>query len=120
MTSTRLFCSALLCAVFAVCAAVPAFADEYEDYAKWWRERSKTKKDWVIRGDDGKRKYKMFYRPLNPPAVSAERAEEAGMVQDPTFVLGVTVGGQSRAYPLHSIGELINDTLGGAAIAATW
>lgn len=74
----------------------------------------------MIRDEGGKRKYKGWWCPLSPPHVSAKEAEEGGIVQDPTFVFGITVGEESRAYPLHSIGELVNDTLGGAPIAATW
>lgn len=40
------------------------------------------------------------------------------------LVLGVTVGEQSRAYPINMLTgpsrEILNDTLGGLAIAATW
>jgi hypothetical protein len=40
------------------------------------------------------------------------------------LVLGVTVGGESRAYPINMLTgpkrEILNDTLGGKAIAATW
>jgi len=39
-------------------------------------------------------------------------------------VLAVTVGEQSRAYPINMLTgperEILNDTLGGRAIAATW
>lgn len=40
------------------------------------------------------------------------------------LVLGVTVGKESRAYPINMLTgpsrEILNDTLGGTAIAATW
>ncbi len=40
------------------------------------------------------------------------------------LVLGVTVGKESRAYPINMLTgpsrEILNDTLGGQAIAATW
>lgn len=40
------------------------------------------------------------------------------------LVLGVTLNGQSRAYPLNVLTgperEVFNDTLGGVPIAATW
>src|SRR5262249_14099113 len=42
------------------------------------------------------------------------------------LVLGVTVGGESRAYPINLLNEehlrykVLNDTLGGRPIAATW
>ena len=41
-----------------------------------------------------------------------------------TLVLGVTVGEESRAYPINMLTgpsrEILNDALGGRAIAATW
>jgi hypothetical protein len=50
---------------------------------------------------------------------------EGGKVLDPSeLVLGVTVGKESRAYPINMLTgperEILNDTLGGKAIAATW
>jgi hypothetical protein len=40
------------------------------------------------------------------------------------LVLGVTVGEESRAYPINMLTgpqrEILNDTLGGKAIVATW
>lgn len=40
------------------------------------------------------------------------------------LVIGVTVGKESRAYPINMLTgprrEILNDTLGGRAIAATW
>ncbi len=40
------------------------------------------------------------------------------------LVLGVTINGKSRAYPINQLTgphrEIINDELGGVAIAATW
>lgn len=40
------------------------------------------------------------------------------------LVLGVTVGKESRAYPINMltgpVREILNDKLGGQAIAATW
>lgn len=40
------------------------------------------------------------------------------------LVLGVTIGDQSRAYPINMLTgpsrEILNDSLGGQAIAATW
>jgi len=56
------------------------------------------------------------------PVVSATEADEE--LYDYELVLGVTVGGESRAYPINTLTgpqrEIINDTLGGRAIAATW
>jgi hypothetical protein len=45
-------------------------------------------------------------------------------VTDNELVLGVVVNGEARAYPINMLTgpsrEIINDTLGGTAIAATW
>lgn len=55
-----------------------------------------------------------------PNILSANKAGIAGS----ELVLGVTVNGESRAYPINQLTgprrEIINDTLGGTAIAATW
>ena len=58
----------------------------------------------------------------NPPVVTAAEADE--QLLDEELVLGVTAGDKSRAYPINMLTgpqrEIINDTLGGHAIAATW
>ena len=58
----------------------------------------------------------------DPPTMSRAEADRA--LHEAELVLGVTVGGESRAYPLNMINgpqrEIINDQLGGRAIAATW
>ncbi len=45
-------------------------------------------------------------------------------VTDDELVLGVVIGGEARAYPINMLTgpsrEIINDRLGGRAIAATW
>ena len=50
--------------------------------------------------------------------------EIGDFVTDEELVLGVTVKGESRAYPINMLTgpqrEIINDRLGGVAIAATW
>ncbi len=50
---------------------------------------------------------------------------DAGNVLNPSeLVIGVTMGRESRAYPLNMLTgpsrEILNDMLGGRAIAATW
>lgn len=91
----------------------------------------------------------MAYRVFVPPPRSAEVVDDFRTVrfllpQEPTtafpfqsvrtaaallnpaeLVLGVTVGKEARAYPLNMLNALpgrkiLNDTLGGQAIAATW
>ena len=56
------------------------------------------------------------------PIVSADRADAE--LHEAELVLGVTVGEQSRAYPINTLTgpsrEIVNDELGGRAIAATW
>jgi hypothetical protein len=50
--------------------------------------------------------------------------EARGALNPTELVLGVTVGKESRAYPINMLTgpqrEILNDTLGGKAIAATW
>ena len=59
---------------------------------------------------------------INAPTVNAADAKK--FVQDDELVLGVEINGQSRAYPINMLTqptrEIINDTLGGKNIAATW
>ena len=59
---------------------------------------------------------------VKPDTVSAEEANDK--LKPSELVLGVKVNGESRAYPINMltgpIREIINDELGGEAIAATW
>lgn len=72
------------------------------------------------------RPVRVIRRPLpaikNAPVVSREQADQT--LHESELVLGVTVGGQSRAYPINMLTgpsrEIINDRLAGQAIAATW
>lgn len=62
-------------------------------------------------------------RPIvNAPVVAAKNVTD--QVADNELVLGVVVGGKPRAYPINMLTgprrEIINDSLGGRAIAATW
>lgn len=49
-------------------------------------------------------------------------ANEVKGVRDADQVLGVRIGGESRAYPIPFLSwhEIVNDTIGGVPIAATW
>ena len=53
--------------------------------------------------------------------VTAQQAEAGGMAPD-TRVLGVSIEGDSRAYPIPFMSEheIVNDAVGGKLIAATW
>ncbi len=55
----------------------------------------------------------------NPKMVAAKDAAE---IRDREPVLGVTIGDEARAYPISIMGvhELVNDTMGGVAYAASW
>jgi hypothetical protein len=59
---------------------------------------------------------------LNPPHLEIRKAE--GKVNDDESVLGVELGGESRAYPLDMLTQIdngiVNDTLGGRPIVASW
>ena len=57
---------------------------------------------------------------FDPPMASAEKADEA--LEDDELVIGVTLGGKAKAYPVHVMGvhELVNDVCGGVPIAASW
>ena len=57
---------------------------------------------------------------LNPTFVSVEEAE-AWMEPDEQ-VLGLSIGGQHRAYPIRMLSrhEIVNDVVGGVPVAVTW
>ena len=56
-------------------------------------------------------------------AVKAVPASEAAL-RDDDVVIGVVIGGEARAYPVNlmwePVNEVLNDTLGGTPITATW
>lgn len=59
---------------------------------------------------------------VKPKTMTAEKADE--VLEESELVIGVTVDGESRAYPLNMLTgpkrEIINDELGGTAIVVTW
>lgn len=58
-------------------------------------------------------------RDPKPPLVPAT---EVKGVREADQVLGVSMGGEIRAYPIPFLSwhEIVNDTIGGVPIAATW
>lgn len=52
------------------------------------------------------------------------KAGEVKSIGDEDLVLALTLNGDARAYPINMLNgprrEIINDTLGGISIAATW
>ena len=57
---------------------------------------------------------------LDPQFITVELA--AGNMRARERILGVFINGESRAYPLNLLSrhEIVNDTVGGKAIAVTW
>ncbi len=64
----------------------------------------------------------------DPPAISLEevelrnRGQRSPYLVENDLVVGVVVGGEARAYPLHvlHVHEIINDQIGGLPVAITW
>ncbi len=56
---------------------------------------------------------------INPEFITAD---EATFLEDSDKVIGVSVRGKSKAYPIKILNwhEAVNDTLGGKPIMATW
>ena len=63
---------------------------------------------------------KVFPAIVDPKIADADHAQLSGN----DLVIGVVVNGEPRAYPINQLTgprrEIINDVLGGMAIAATW
>lgn len=58
----------------------------------------------------------------DPKTISAAEAEEEGIVFERDAVIGVSLNGEARAYPVTVMGvhELGNDTVGGVPISVEW
>lgn len=58
----------------------------------------------------------------NPRMLSAQEAEEKGLIFPRDAVIGVSHNGEAKAYPISVMGihELGNDTIGGKPIAVSW
>ena len=58
----------------------------------------------------------------DPSFLTVEEAEERGEVVPTEFVVGISVGGESRAYPVNVLSrhEIVNDTVGGVPVAVTF
>ncbi len=54
--------------------------------------------------------------------VFANRAEAMAQMEPSERVIGVSINGEHRAYPLNLLSrhEIVNDTVGGKQIAVTW
>ncbi len=54
--------------------------------------------------------------------IFTDRAGALSQMEPSERVMGVSINGESRAYPLNLLSrhEIVNDTVGGKAIAVTW
>jgi hypothetical protein len=59
---------------------------------------------------------------IRDPAPLLVPAAAVHAVQDSDQVLGITIGEESRAYPIAFLSwhEIVNDVVGGVPVAATW
>jgi hypothetical protein len=57
-----------------------------------------------------------------PLWATVEEAEQNGDISNAVSIIGVSIGSEARAYPIPflSAHEIVNDTVGGTAIAVTW
>ena len=76
--------------------------------------RPRDRSDFTMLNDDG------FPLNVDPEIVAASEAE----IGDEDMVMGVVINGEPRAYPVNYMNgpqnEVVNDVLGGKAIASTW
>jgi hypothetical protein len=58
----------------------------------------------------------------NPRFLTVREAEERGEMVPTEFVFGISIGGESRAYPVNILSrhEIVNDTVGGVPLAITF
>lgn len=58
----------------------------------------------------------------DPPMIGAAEAEGKGLIFPRDAVIGVSHGGEAKAYPIAVMGihELGNDSIGGIPIAVSW
>ena len=65
-----------------------------------------------------------YFPPIKDPEIATAEEADGKIVRGEELVLGVVVGEDARAYPINTLTgprrEIINDRLGGRAIAATW
>lgn len=58
----------------------------------------------------------------NPVLLSVAEAEAKKIIFERDAVIGISIGGEAKAYPITIMGvhELGNDTIGGVPIAVSW
>ena len=96
--------------------------------AWWWRLTPEPKKKFQFGQMSIEEFNPRIAVPVSLPAIvepeSVDVVEATRLLSESELVLGVVVGGEPRAYPINMLNgpsrEIINDKLGGQAIAATW
>jgi Protein of unknown function (DUF3179) len=115
--------SAVLVAVVLALAPVPVAAEGTADGKDGKKERKTVRVRAQTRpgGPVVEEEMAIHASPVDPAVVKAGEIEE-GSIADDELVLGVVVGGVSRAYPIRYLAlyEIVNDRLGGAALAPSW
>ncbi len=130
---TRIVHLVKLASIMAATAVVLAVAtSQWQDWQRRVRERARLHElEAHAIGVDNPASPDTFYPvqvvPRPPIVTDFERlsvAQAEGKVAAEELVLAVIVDGEARAYPLNMLNgpmrEVINDQLGGTAIAATW
>ena len=97
-------------------AALALTDDRYSDFLGEWSETSRIDLREVLFGGRRPDEIPDLRDPKSIPA------EEVDYLFGDDRVLGVTINGEDRAYPLRIINghELVNDTLGGEPITVLW
>jgi hypothetical protein len=84
------------------------------DKIRWQSRGPRDRSDYTMLKDEG------FPLNVDPKIVAADDAE----IGDGDIVMGVVLNGEPRAYPVNYMNgphnEVVNDVLGGRAIASTW
>ena len=89
----------------------------------WWRKAALALAVVVIGGMtwlSRQNHFEWMFGPLDRPTFA--KADDVDFVEDTDMVLGVTLGGESVAYPVRQLAyhHLVHDEVGGHAVVATY
>ena len=100
--------------VLVASCALPVLAQEAKRESRADRPTNRDRSDFTFLKDEG------FPLNLDPKIISAAEAE----LGDGDMVMGIEIAGEARAYPVNYMNgpfnEVVNDHLGGQAIAPSW
>lgn len=110
--------------VMAIGLQIPVWLIQYDDVQRLKADRGPLSPD----NPPSQQSFSPLQVVPRPALVSGVKyvgADEIGpRLQDEDLVLAVTIGNESRAWPINMLTgpqrEIINDVVGGRAIAATW